>query len=44
MNTREVKYESEADSESVQQIKEDSKAPNDDMLYTVTDKSHKKRK
>ena len=41
---REVKYESKADSESVQQIKEDSKAPNVDMLYTVTDKSHKKRK
>ena len=39
-----VKYEPKADSESVQQIEGDSKAPNADMLYAVVDKSHKKKK
>ena len=43
-NTKVVKYESKADSESVQQIERDSKAPNVDMLYAVVDTSHKKRK
>ena len=39
-----VMYETKADSESVQQIEEDSKAQNVDMLYAVVDKSHKKVK
>ena len=38
-----VMYEPKADSESVQQIEGDSKAPNVDMLYAVVDKSHKKK-
>ena len=43
-NTRGAKYESKADSESVQQIEGDSKDLNVDMLYAVEDKSHKNRK
>ena len=39
-----VKYEPKADSESVQQIEGDIKAPNADMLYAVVNKSHKKKK
>ena len=39
-----VRYEPKADSESVQQIEGDSKAPNIEMLYAVVDKSHKKKK
>ena len=39
-----VKYDTEADSESVQQIEGDSKSQNVDMLYAVVGKSHKKKK
>ena len=39
-----VMYEPKADSESVQQTEENSKALNVDMLYAVVDKSHKKKK
>ena len=38
-----VMYEPKADSESVQQIEGDSKAPNVEMLYAVVDKSRKKK-
>ena len=38
-----VMYEPKSDSESVQQIEEDSKAQNLDMLYAVVDKSHKNK-
>ena len=38
-----VMYEPKTDSESVQQIEGDSKAPNVDMLYAVVDKSRKKK-
>ena len=38
-----VMYEPKADSESVQQIEGDSKAPNVVVLYAVVDKSHKKK-
>ena len=39
-----LKYEPKADSESQQQSEGDSKAPNVYILYTVVDKSRKKKK